>query len=491
MGFIDENKSQELVHTLKYVFFFFVYIISLFGCTCNKETEIILGTFTINAGDYDRFNTPIRFECNLIEIFGNASNLHSPKSSNYTDNGTDLTFLSDHHFMLYEEGGEKSRLSTQWEPKVGFNREKTTGQGALVWILDGKTKKGSKRNFKLVLKKGSSLSSPFSIEDIDKKSLLIKNNKRPVLQYNYSIIQEKEGQTDPYDRSSYIHPVWIPTGEIITGNFSPEHIWQRGIFLVWQKGKFIEIETNFWELGKSTGRTLKDEKDPGIIKGPVFGEIVVYNKGTVEGKTYFKEICIVRLYNQSKHDTWMFDMFFRQLPVDQEDPDSLPGKIKTMELQKVYYGGMSFRGVSPGWLHRDFIAQNQEQLLKFREDTKWLLPDLSLDILTSAGYDQKSGNGTPARWIDYTGPLGDKWGGLVMFDNPSNKRYPTSLRIHPDMPYFCFAFTKNDPYTITSEVSLNLTYRIVVHNGHPDKKANEQIAQDFVNPPQITWKSTK
>jgi hypothetical protein len=56
------------------------------------------------------------------------------------------------------------------------------------------------------------------------------------------------------------------------------------------------------------------------------------------------------------------------------------------------------------------------------------------------------------------------------------------------MPYFCFAFTKDNTYSITSESPLQLTYRIVVHNGRPDKKFNEQIARDFVEPPEVKWK---
>jgi len=78
-----------------------------------------------------------------------------------------------------------------------------------------------------------------------------------------------------------------------------------------------------------------------------------------------------------------------------------------------------------------------------------------------------------------------------MFDHPLNKRYPTPLRIHPDMPYFCFAFAKNEPFAISSNDPLNLTYRVVVHNGRPDKETNEQLARDFTDPPRINWKPAR
>ena len=476
-GFMVENKNRETGLLVRYFFVFFVFIISLSGCNRNKESEIVLGTFSVSAGDHDRFDSPVSFECKSEDVFGKYA---------------DIALSSDHHLMLHEKGGKKSRLPVQWEPKAGFNWENLSGKGALVWIIDANSPKRSTRTFSLILKKGAPAPGNFSIEDIENKKLLIKNGSRPVLQYNYGIIQQIDGQINPYDRSSYIHPLWTPSGQIITGDFSPEHIWQRGLFMAWVKVKFGEIETGFWGLGESTGRTLKDDKEPDIIQGPVFTELVVYNKGTVSEKTFFKEICVVRLYNHADKDKWLFDLAFRQIPVDPENPSRLPVENKSMELQQIYYGGMSFRGVSPGWLHRDFIANSSYgQLSKFKEETKWLSPDDSLDILTSEGYNRKSGNETPARWIDYTGPLGDDWGGLVMFDNPSNQRYPAPLRIHPDMPYFCFAFVKDKPYTITGDASLDLTYRIIVHNDHPDKQGNEQFALDYADPPDVNWKPVR
>jgi hypothetical protein len=463
----------QIICQLNFLSFLLVLVLFFQSCTGIREGEKVLGIITVKAGDYDRIDTPVRYECNLADILGDISKVPG---------------LNDHHLMLYEFDSGRSKFPVQWEPKTGFAWEKNDNEGALVWILDDVTGKGSERKFRLVLKAGPSQEDPFSIQDINNTSLLIKSADRPVLQYNYGIIREKEGQEGIFDKSSYIHPVWTPKGEIITGDFSPEHIWQRGIFLAWQKVKFGDVETNFWELGNATGRTLKDDNDPDIIKGQVFTELVVHNKGTVEGRTYFKEKCIIRLYNRPEHDNWMFDITFRQWPVDPENPDKLPGESMVMELQKVYYGGMSFRGVSPGWLHYDFIARNKEHLAKFNKDTRWMNPADSLDILTSEGFGRKKGNATPARWIDYTGPLGERWGGLIMLDHPSNIRYPAPLRIHPEMPYFCFAFTKDNTYSITSESPLQLTYRIVVHNGRPDRDYNERVARDFTDPPKARWR---
>mgnify|MGYP003729906339 CR=1 FL=1 len=86
-------------------------------------------------------------------------------------------------------------------------------------------------------------------------------------------------------------------------------------------------------------------------------------------------------------------------------------------------------------------------------------------------------------------PDGGK-GGLTMIDHPSNPTYPTAVRIHPQVPYFCFAFAQRQPYTIEAGKSLELRYRCVVHDGEPDKAANERWARDFADPPKVTVQPT-
>jgi hypothetical protein len=210
---------------------FILILSSMVYATIEKEQSgIVLGTFTVEAGNYDRMNTPIRFQCSPPEIFGDFSKYRRPDYFYYIDDGADLAMLRDYHLVLVEQRPGGGRLPVQWEGQADFAWEKASKKGAIVWILEGRTKKKMKRIFKLVLEKGPAPSGPFTIEDINNKSLLVKCSNREVLRYNYGIIQEVEGKTGSYDRSSYIHPVWTPEGKVITGDFSPEHIHQRGIF---------------------------------------------------------------------------------------------------------------------------------------------------------------------------------------------------------------------------------------------------------------------
>ena len=499
----------------RYAVLGFIFLASSTACTYaeKEDAQIVLGTFTVDAGDYDRMNTPIRFQCSPPDIFGDLSKFRRPGHYHFIDDGAELGLLRDYHLTLVEQGGDGGRSAVQWSGKADFAWEMASQKGALIWILKGKTPKNSSRSFKLVLEKGPVYTGAFSVEDVENKSLLVKKDGRSVLQYNYGIIQQTEGKTGPYDRGSYIHPVWTPSGKVITGDFSPEHIHQRGIFFAWTKAIFGEVETEFWGLGESEGRILADDFGPSIIEGPVFTSLVICNKGVVSGKTYFKEIWVVRLYALDEEGMWLFDVYVRQVPTNPEKPDKilrldaitaptpLPSEVQKpqepsedailMVLPKVYYGGMSFRGTSK-WLGADSrdVARAIARGVEFK-DAKWLSPDVSLDVLTDAGWNRKSGDRNPTRWIDYTGPLGDDWGGLVMIDHPSNPRYPTPLRVHPDLPYFCYAFTQNQPYTISSNDPLNLVYRFLIHNGHPKQEINERFARDFTEPPKVSWRRLK
>ena len=210
-----------------YITFSLIFIISLIilsvSCAKKEVKGVVLGTITVDAGNYDRINTPIRYHCKTTDVFGDPKKSRRDGFFHYIDEGADLSLLRDNHLVLIEEGGAKSRINVQWDSEVDFDWEKVTGKGALVWILDGKTQKEAKRTFKLVLEPGTAPSSPFTIENISKKHLLVKYKDHSILRYNYGIVQQTEGKSGLYDRAGYIHPVWTPDGKIITGDFSPEH----------------------------------------------------------------------------------------------------------------------------------------------------------------------------------------------------------------------------------------------------------------------------
>jgi len=432
--------------------------------------ELVLGKIKVNSGASERIDTPVWFRCRWSEVLGARKAL--PENQ---------------QLLLREVGRRSPPIPVQWLPEPAFPWEKARDEGVLAWILPGRTSRGVTRTFTLVLKEEPPLPPDFLVEDIDRTQLLVRRGARRVLRYNYGVIAEVKGRTGPYDRAAYIHPVWTPGGKVITGDFSPEHIHQRGIYLAPRKVNFGEVETDFWGLGSSTGRMLPDGRAPVIRNGPVVTEILIHNQGRVAGQIRLREVLSIRIWAHPAGHTWLFDVRTRQAPLDPARPDEAPGQSVTMVWAKVYYGGMAFRGTAE-WLSRASkdVARALERGVEF-PGYKWLPPDVSLDVLTSEGKDRVGGDRTAARWIDYTGPLNGDWGGVVMFDHPSNLRYPTPLRIHPELPYFCYALAHNEPVVIRGDQPLDLCYRILVHSGRPNRDLNEGFARDFAHPPQVIW----
>ena len=89
--------------------------------------------------------------------------------------------------------------------------------------------------------------------------VLISDGKMPVLQYNYSTVYEKDAvDTMPANkyrkeasdtfmanpsiyavpRSNYIHPVYGPSGELLTRDWSKDHPHHRGIYWAWPEVEF-------------------------------------------------------------------------------------------------------------------------------------------------------------------------------------------------------------------------------------------------------------
>lgn len=463
------NRKTKFNFLLESALFFVIMLTMKSGCDQQKNEHIVLGTLAVDAGNTNRFSTPISFQCLPKDIFGDPAKFRRDGFFHFIGDASDISLLRDNHLVLIEEGGAHSPINVQWAAESDFDWESVAGKGSLVWVLNGNTPQGTQRKFTLVLEKGTAPSGLFKVEDIDRKHLMVRSGDTPILRYNYGMMHEKEGVSGPNDRSSYIHPAWTPSGKIITGDFSPEHIHQRGIFDAWQKIKFNDVILNFWELGNEPGRKVTDELGPGVIEGPVFTELDIFNKGVYKGHTLMRDLCVIRMFGIPEEPGRLFDIQVRQIPVDPNNPQKLSkgagaDSSISMEVLKNSYGGMAFRGAG-----------------------EWLPENVILDILTSEGKNRIDGNDTEARWVDYTGPLGNGWGGLVMFDHPLNQRYPTSVRIHPKLPYFCFNYTKNEPVTVTMDKPLARLYRFFIHDGHPDKELNERIARDFVEPPRVKW----
>jgi hypothetical protein len=258
---------------------------------------------------------------------------------------------------------------------------------------------------------------------------------KPVFFYNTATIMPPAGQPDHYKRSGFIHPLQSPAGNVLTDDFPAGHMHQHGLFLTWVNTTFRGEKLDFWNQHAKTG-TVEHAAVLDISNGPVFSRMRtrLHHVSLKHGKV-LEEIWTITVYAVKDH--FMFDLHSDQVNISSD----------TLYINKYHYGGMAFRG-SKQW--------NRHDSLHFRNN--W-------QILTSEGKTNDSANHSHASWVDASGPINGKMSGLTIISDPSNFRHPQSIRVHPDMPYWCFAPMVDGGFTIAPGQRYQSRYRFVVYDG--------------------------
>jgi len=384
----------------------------------------------ISAGDYDRMDTPIAVPCRLADLGASPEQI-----------GT----LS---ILLIEQGArEPVPIFAQWDN--GGDPNATTGR--LVFTLPGKLAKGSTRTYRVRLGREKAPQGPRA-EVTEDKHAQIGVGEKPVLRYSHGIVRRFPDKPDKMDRGCYFHPLWTPSGRAVTQDFPADHLHHRGLWFSWVVANQGDVKANFWEFWQGRGQTLN--KGLTADAGPAFARLVVRNECVSGGKTLLRETLTCRAYPRPT-DVWLVDLEVKH--------EAVGGDVV---LGKKHYGGLGYRGLDA-----------------------WNGKDAPIDVLTSEGAKGRSGNFKPARWFDFTGKLPDDgWGGLMVIEHPDNPRYPNRLRVHPSMPFVSTTLPQTADYTIKQGEPLVLRYRLVLHDGRPDKALAERLAADLAHPPKVDLK---
>ncbi len=344
-------------------------------------------------------------------------------------------------FALLETGAANAEpCPAQWD-----------GQ-CLTFVLPGKTPRGTTRKFELHVKRDERVPAAATAKVTEGKCVDVAAGGKPIFRYNHGTVAQFPDKPSKYDRACYFHPLWAPCGETITGDYHPDHAHHRGLWFAWVKADAGAIKANFWEIQEGRGKFVNKALTP--IAGPVFAGFTAHNDLVSGGKTILKETLTARAY-AARSGPRLIDLDVRHEATDED-----------VVLGKLHYGGLGFRG-------RD----------------EWNEKGAIVDVLTSEGKTRKDANATKARWIDFTGRLGaEGWGGILAIEHPANPRYPNGVRVHPSMAFFSTTLVQPDAYTIKKGEPLVLRYRLVIHDGKPDKALAERLAADFASPPTVETK---
>ena len=259
-------------------------------------------------------------------------------------------------------------------------------------------------------------------------------------------------------RGGYIHPVFTPSGHLVTDDYPSDHYHHHGIWFAWTKTEFEGHHPDFWNVGDGTGKVELVSLD-GAWRGPVHAgfksrQRYVALTGAAP-KTALNEEWDVRIYNvgqQGGKRYFLFDI----VAVQQCATDS------PLILDEYRYGGMGIRG------HRNWKDKSKV----------W--------FLTSEGKSRENGNATRGRWFRMSGLVDNVMVGIAVLDHPENFRSPQPMRLNPDDPFFNYAPSQMGRFEIKPGEKFVLRYRYVVADGAADKVELDRLWNDYATPPQVS-----
>ncbi|MHC4682302.1 MAG: DUF6807 family protein, partial [Planctomycetota bacterium] len=410
-----------------------VFLLFLSFSLCASVTRgRTLARITVEAGDYTRVDTPVAAELD----------------------GVPLGFPADDVHLVEVKGSQRAAVPAQLE---------AGSPPRLWWVLSGTTQAGARRTYELLEGAGPTVSGVKA--ELDEKVLQIESNGAKVLSYNHAVVPAPAGQSPLYNRSGFIHPLWSPTGSVLTNIHPDDHYHHLGIWMPWTHTEFEGKEVDFWNLGKGQG-TVRFTKFVSTTSGPVYGgfqaeqEHVALETGEGQ-KVVLKEVWDVRVYNVGgpTEGYWLWDFVSAQRCVA-ESP---------LRLVEYRYGGFGFRGAAE-W-HGDKAA-----------------------YLTSEGKTRKDGHKTRARWCDTAGVSDGKWKGVTHFSHPKNFRHPEAMRIWPEFEkevFFNWAPVQTGDFEMKPGEDHLFRYRQYVHEGKVDVEKTEQLWNDYAHPAKITIEAVR
>jgi len=290
----------------------------------------------------------------------------------------------------------------------------------------------------------------------DGKRLTISVGNKRAIQYNYAVVP----QPDPvFSRSGYLHPLWTPSGSVVTNDSPPNHLHHHGIWSAWTSSMFEGRKSNFWESKEKQGRIecIKVEES---FSGPVFGGFRARHRfinlnGSDGNKVALEEVWEVRVYALDDH--FLIDLVSTQTCATDQP----------LVIKEYRYGGIGFRG-SADWEGK-----------------------AGVEFLTSEGKDRVEGDATRAKWVVMSGKAGSQVASVGFLGHTSNFRDPQPLRIHPSEPFFNWAVPQGGDFSIEPGKPYVARYRFVLADGKLEKDTMDRAWSDFNTPPTVRLSPSK
>lgn len=301
---------------------------------------------------------------------------------------------------------------------------------------------------------------------------------RPLLRYNIAERDPPEGIDDLYRRSGYIHPIWTPSGRIVSGDFAADHPHQHGLFLAFVDTTFEGRSVDFWNQRAGTGAVAHEEVVAVRSEGASAGFEVRLSHSAILPDTDPQPVL---------RETWSVEA--RRPPAAATEGVAVidfrseircvaPSPLKVNEY---HYGGLGIRGADA--FYRDSAAAAWRDWSRAVDAGEEPEPPGSEPMghrfLTDRGRGRHDGNHSQADWVSLSGSVDEAPAGIAIIGHPSNFRAPQRVRLHPSKPYFCFAPMVDGEFELAPGETFVSRYRLVVHDGPADASLLDTLRDEF------------
>jgi len=283
----------------------------------------------------------------------------------------------------------------------------------------------------------------FRWNDLNDKSIELREGNRPVLVYNHGMMLQS-GVPKNYTRSSYLHPIYGLDGEVLTDDFPKDHYHHRGLFWAWPH---VQIGTNQYDLWMMQGveqrfvRWLEREVQPQSAL------LSVENGWFVGERKVMRERARI-LVHPATEKGQAIDVTLEWTPL--QEPIILRG------AEDKRYGGLTLR----------------------------YAPRTNTVITTPLGNENKDLAMTRLEWADLTAQF-------------TNAPQPSGIAVmirpdHPDFPpmwltrhygALCVGWPGIVSRTLTPNQNVECRYRIWIHKGAVDRDTLRKEYQAFISSP--------
>ena len=387
-------------------------------------TPVNAKTIKIEAGDYDRIEVPVT--CPVPESIPN-----------------------NHPFIL---------ISNDTNQRIATQIDRSSDNPTVTWMLEQPLYSGQSRTYQMVLVDGIPKRIQRVTAEQKEGSVKIHLGEKPILEYNVDMRPSPDQSRPFYARSGFIHPIYDRAGNILTDDFPPDHYHQHGIMFPYKKTTFRNEFVNFWEQSAKLGDIFHREVIT-TVTGPVYGGFTTRLDHVAFPKTDKQATALNERWNVKAYKTK--SVYLVDFVSSQRCASDHP-----LIIQENHYGGFAIRG------RRNWSEGG--------------------DFLTSEGKTKLNGNHTRPNWVDIHGPIPNQndgntsHSGFAVLGHPDNFRAPQPVRLHPTMPYYCFAPMVLGEFKIEPKQEFVSRYRFVIHQGKANPDKITRFYNDFAHPIKVS-----